>query len=121
MAKKILLIDDEPDLLTLVSYGLKKRGYEVFCGRDGSEALTLAPQFMPDLILLDVGLPVMDGDEVTLILKKDEKLKHIPVFLISSVHDGLSERSSACGADAWFNKPFNLDELTSAINKYCAL
>lgn len=119
MAKKILVIDDEPDLLCMVSHGLKRRGYEVFCGRDGREALALAPQLMPDLIILDVHLPVMNGDEVARILKKDEKLKHIPVFLISSTPKGLKEKSEACGAVAYFYKPFKLDELSRMINKYC--
>ena len=119
MAKKILLIDDEPDLLLMVAHGLKKRGYEVFCGRDGREAMALAPKLMPDLIILDVHLPVINGDEVALIFKKDEKLKHIPVFLISSTAKGLEERAAVCGADAWFYKPFKLDELCSMANKCC--
>ena len=119
MAKRILLIDDEQDLLFVVSHGLKKRGYEVFLGRDGREALALTQQLMPDLIILDVHLPVMDGDEVARILKKDEKLKHIPVFLISSVIDGLSEKTAACGADTCISKPFEMTDLTNLINKYC--
>ena len=119
MAKKILLIDDEPDLLFMVTQGLKKRGYEVFCGRDGREALALAPQVMPDLIILDFHLPVMNGDEVALMFKKDEKLKHIPVFLISSVTEGLEEKAAACGAEAFFYKPFKFEELHSMAEKYC--
>ena len=120
MAKKILLVDDEPALLFVLTQGLKKRGYEVFCGRDGREALDLAPQLMPDLILLDVGLPALEGDEVTLLLKKDDKLKNIPVFLISSVTAGLGEKAAACGADAYLEKPFSINELSAMIEKYCA-
>ncbi len=118
MAKKILVIDDEPALLFLVSHGLKKRGYEVFSGRDGREALDLAARVMPDLVILDLGLPLMNGDEVARILKNDEKMKHIPVFLISSIPEGLSEKYAACGADACLSKPFCFDELYGMINKY---
>ncbi len=118
MAKKILVIDDEPALLFLVSHGLRKKGYEVFSGRDGREALDLAARLVPDLVILDLGLPLMNGDEVTQILKSDEKLKHIPVFLISSITEGLSEKHAACGADACLAKPFCFDELESMINKY---
>ena len=113
MAKKILLVDDEPALLFVLTQGLKKRGYEVFCGRDGREALALAPQLMPDLIILEVNLPVIKGDEAALIFKKNEKLKHIPVFLISSTPEGLGEKAAACGADAFFCKPFKFNELHS--------
>ena len=119
MPKKILLVDDEPDLLFMVSHGLEKRGYEVVCGRDGHEALALAPKLTPDLIILDVHLPVMDGNEVALILKKDEKLKHVPIFLVSSVIEGLSEKSAACGADAYLTKPFEFTDLTALLEKHC--
>ena len=119
MKNRILLVDDEPAMLTLVSHGLRKRGYEVFTGRNGGEALALASQLMPDLIILDVYMPVMDGDKVILILKNDARLKNIPVFLISAVPKGLGEKSAACGADAWFTEPFDLDELTGMIKKHC--
>ncbi|MEI7528083.1 MAG: response regulator [Elusimicrobiota bacterium] len=117
MAKKILIVDDEPDLLTLVSYGLDKKGCKVFCSRDGREALAMTAQHMPDLVILDVNLPVINGDEVAWMLKKDEKLKHIPVILISSVAESLSEKAEASGADAYLTKPFELEELTGLVKK----
>ena len=120
MACKILLIDDEPDLLQLVSHGLKKRGYEVFGGKNGGEALAMASQIMPDLIILDVGLPVINGDEVALILKNDEKMKHIPIILISTVHVGLIEKMKKSGADAYLPKPFELTELLALVKHYCS-
>jgi CheY-like chemotaxis protein len=118
VAQKILLIDDEQDLLFMVSHGLKKCGYEVFCGRNGREALALALQHMPDFVIIDVHLPVMDGDEVVRIYKKDEKLKHIPVFLISSVPNGLDKKAAACGADAYLYKPFKMVDLLELISKH---
>lgn len=119
MACKILLIDDEPDLLHLVGHGLKRRGYEVFSGRDGRDALDMAARIMPDLMILDVGLPVINGDEAALIFKNDEKLKRIPIILISTVHVGLGEKTKKCGAEAFLPKPFDLAELIAMVNKYC--
>ncbi len=119
MAKKILVIDDEPDLLFIVSHGLKKRGYEVFGGKDGGEAMALTPRLMPDLIILDVGLPVINGDEVARIFKDDAKLKHIPVILISSVAVGFIEKFEASGAEECLRKPFEFEELTVMVDKYC--
>ncbi len=84
MGKKILVVDDEPDLLKVTLLRLKKTGYEVFGCVDGQEALDLARQIMPDLIILDVYLPVINGDDVAKILKKDDELKHIPIILISA-------------------------------------
>jgi len=118
-AKKILIIDDDPDIVPLLTYGLKKRGYGVVGGSDGREALPLASRHMPDLIIIDVNLPGMNGDEAVRILKRDEKLKHIPVILMSSMHEGLSERSEASCAEAYINKPFGLDELSGMVNKFC--
>lgn len=119
MAKKILLVDDDPDMLLAGEYGLKLKGYEVAVGRDGREALDLAARFLPDLVILDYHLPVMNGDEVVRALKKDEKLKRVPVFLMSASVEDLHAKSAACGADAWLNKPFDYDEFINLVNKYC--
>ncbi len=120
MAKRILVVDDEASLLFMVTYALKKRGYEVFSGRDGREALDLAPRLIPDLMILDVQLPIVNGDEAARIFKADEKLKHIPVILMSSGIAGLSEKAAACGADAYLNKPFKFEELNKLVTKYFA-
>ena len=119
MLKKIMVIDDEPDLLLLVSCSLDNRGYEIFGGGDGREALALALRLMPDLMILDVNLPRMNGDEVARIFKNDEKMKHIPVVLISSVTEGLKEKAEKSGADAYLSKPFELEEFVALVKKFC--
>ena len=119
MAKKVLVIDDEPDLLVLVSHGLTKKGYEVICGQDGREALALTAQLMPDLIIIDACLPMINGYEIARILKNDGKFKHIPIFLISTGAEDLRRRTEESGADAYFTKPFKLEELVNLANKYC--
>jgi CheY-like chemotaxis protein len=118
MAKKILVIDDEPDILHLVSHGLRKRGYEVFTGKDAQEALALAPKLMPDFIILDFHLPGMNGNEIARIFKNDEKLKSIPVILVSSMIADLSEKTAACGAESCLSKPFIFEQLINLIKKY---
>jgi CheY-like chemotaxis protein len=117
MAKKILIVDDETDLLKVTLLRLKKTGYEVFGGADGREVLGLARQIIPDLIILDVYLPVINGDDVAKILKKDDELKHIPIILISATTKTLEERAMESGADAYLAKPFEPEELIGMVKK----
>ena len=104
MTNKILIVDDEPDVLKVLSLRLEKTGYEVFLGRDGREALDLARQIVPDLIILDVYLPDINGDDVARILKRDDKLKHIPIFLLSATATSISLKTEKCGADKYLKK-----------------
>ncbi len=118
MTKKILVADDEPELLELTLLRLKKTGYDVFGSADGREVLELVRQQMPDLIILDVYLPVIDGDEIAKLFKKDEKMKHIPVILISATTQTLEERAKECGAVGYFSKPFDPGDLVTMVKKH---
>ena len=118
MKKKILFVDDEPDILTITTFMLKKMGYEVFGAAEGQKALTLAYQKNPDLIILDVYLPGMKGDEIAKVLKKDKKTKHIPIILISADVTTLEARFKKCGADDYLGKPFEIGNMTRMIKKY---
>jgi CheY-like chemotaxis protein len=115
MGKKILIVDDEPDLLKVTLLRLEKTGYEVFGGVDGQEALDMARQIIPDLIILDVYLPVIKGDDVAQILKRGDELKHIPIILISATTRTLNERARESGADAYLAKPFEPEELIGMV------
>jgi len=117
MAKKILFVDDEADLLRVSTIRLRKTGYEVFEAIDGQEALDQARSKMPDLIVLDVFLPVMNGDEVAKILKRDEK----PIILISADSKTLEERARVSGADDYLAKVFDSGALVSMVKKYAPL
>lgn len=119
MAKKILLVDDDPDLLRMISFSLKKKGYEVSTGQDGREALDMASRLMPDIMLLDVNLPLINGDEVSRLCKQDEKLKHLTVILMSALREDLSEKARNSGADGLISKPFELSELFSLVQRHC--
>jgi len=116
--KRILVVDDEADLLAVTLLRLRKTGYEIFGAVDGQEALDLAREKMPDLIVLDIFLPVMNGDEVAKILKKDEKLKHIPIILISADTKFLEETFGTCGAQGCLAKPFDSAKLIEMIKRF---
>jgi CheY-like chemotaxis protein len=118
MKKKILVVDDEAGLLAMTLLRLNKMGYDAFGGANGEEALDLARQRMPDLILLDKLMPKLNGDEVLRILKKDEKLKHIPVIMISAAVEDLEEKSRENGAAGFLFKPYETSELLDMIKKY---
>ena len=109
MAKEqILVVDDEEDLLELVQYNLSKEGYRVTCVATGEDAIKAARTRLPDLVVLDLLLPSVDGLEVCKLLKGDPKTKHIPVVMLtakgeeSDVVTGLE-----LGADDYITKPFS--------------
>ena len=118
MPKKILVVDDEPDVLKMVIFRLKKLDCEIHVAVDGREAWEKAQQIKPDLILLDLRLPFMDGTEVCRRVKADAGLKHIPVILLSASADALAERATPCNADTYLLKPFDTDELLNTVNKF---
>ena len=105
--KKILIVDDEKDLVEIVKMSLEPLGYEVFEAYDGSEGLEKARQVKPDLIILDLMLPKMDGYQVCRILKFDVNFKHIPIILFTARagRDDI-EKGKEAGADAFITKPF---------------
>jgi len=112
----ILVADDEEDVRDLVCYRLSRSGYEVIAAVDGDEALRLATERDPDLAVLDVMMPKLDGYEVTSRLRADERLRTIPVILLTAraQEDDVS-RGFAVGADDYLKKPFNPDELVARV------
>ncbi len=118
MKKKILVVDDEASLLKLTLLRLEVSGYEAFGAADGKAGLELARQKIPDLIILDVILPGMYGDEVTKTLKKDVSLKQIPIILISAEVETLEARTRESGADCYLRKPFETKELLGMVEKH---
>jgi len=116
MAQKVLIVDDEEDIVTALSIRLKALGYEVLTAGDGMAALEAARSQNPDIILLDIMLPKLDGYKVCRMLKFDEKFRHIPIIMITAkVADANKKMGTEMGADAYFTKPFNPEELMSRI------
>lgn len=109
MAKeKILVVDDEEDLLKLVSYNLKNYGYRVDCAVSGEEALEKIKQTSPDLILLDLMLPGIDGLDVCRVVKNDSRTSHIPVIMLTAKGEEADIVTGLeIGADDYVTKPFS--------------
>ena len=107
--KKVLYIEDEPFFASTISNQLSEAGYDVQTAVDGESGLELAQKDIPDLVLLDITLPKMDGKEVLRRLKDDEKTKSIPVIILSNLSALEDEREAAAlGAQAFFVKALSL-------------
>jgi two-component system alkaline phosphatase synthesis response regulator PhoP len=105
---KILVIDDEKDILDLVEYNLKQNGYKVSCVVSGEEALDAASSFMPDLILLDLMLPGIDGFDVCKELKSHTDTRDIPVIMLTAKSEDVDVVTGLeLGADDYITKPFS--------------
>ena len=117
MAKKILIVDDEPELVKALQIRLKQAGYRVLSAYNADECLKLARK-KPDLILLDIMMPTLSGIEVCQLLKKDPKLKNIPIiFLTAKVTKEDQIKGLSVGADEYIIKPFYSDDLLHKIKK----
>ena len=116
--KKILVVDDESDILKLTSLRLRKLGYDVLTATNGKEGLDSIRDNAPDLVLLDMILPVMCGADVCRKIKDDEQLKHIPVLLFTASSNIMTaETAKKLRADDFIVKPFDPEELTKKIEK----
>ena len=116
--KKILLVDDERDLVETVTYRLEASGYEVHPAYDGQEGLDKARKEKPDLIILDLMLPKMDGYKMCRMLKFDEKYKKIPIIMFTArAQESDIEMGMEVGADAYITKPFEPQALLAKIQE----
>ena len=114
---KILLADDEPDILEIVSYNLKGEGYEVICAKNGSEAIDLAKQYLPSMIILDIMMPGKNGIEVCKILRLQPQFKDTVIIFLSALSDeGTEIKGLETGADDYITKPISPKVLISKVN-----
>jgi DNA-binding response OmpR family regulator len=117
--KKILVVDDEVDLVKTIQFSLELEGYEVLVSYNGEDALAQARNEKPDLILLDIMLPKLDGYKVCRFLKFDEQYKHLPILMMTAKtqeKDKLMGKET--GADEYITKPFDMEELIGKIKTY---
>jgi len=121
MKKRILLVDDEPDVVKVVKFRLEENNYEVLVAVDGQEALEKARKENPDLIILDLMLPKMDGYKVCRMLKFDEKYKHIPIIMFTARGQDLDKKVGYdVGANEYIIKPFEPQVLLGKIKDLLA-
>ena len=110
--KKIIIADDEHKILMSLEYSFRKQGYEVFIARDGSEVLELLKKETPDIILLDIMMPNIDGYTALQEIKKQENLQQCKVVFLSAKNNPKDiERGLELGADAYVTKPYSVKKL----------
>ncbi|HAL83337.1 MAG TPA: DNA-binding response regulator [Mucilaginibacter sp.] len=115
--QKILIVDDEPDILELIEYNLKKEGYQVFTARNGQEAVAEAKRSLPDLIVLDIMMPKMDGIEACRIMRTMPEFKNTFMVFLTARSEEYSEIAGFnVGADDYIAKPIKPRALVSRIN-----
>jgi two-component system, OmpR family, alkaline phosphatase synthesis response regulator PhoP len=119
MSKRIVVADDDPDLVALMTLPLTTRGYEIAAGGNGEEAIGLVRRYRPDLVILDVCMPLLDGLEACRRLKDDEQLKHIPVMLITATASLLPAPDVlyALQVEGYLIKPFPVRVLIEKIEQ----
>lgn len=116
---KILIVEDNPTNMKLISNLIKKAAYEVLGAADANAGIAMAREERPDLILMDIQLPGMDGLTATGILKNDEKTRHIPVIALTSyAMKGDEERMTAAGCDGYLAKPIRYKELLQTVESF---
>jgi CheY-like chemotaxis protein len=113
----VLVADDDEDILELVRFRLARSGYDTVCAHDGTQALALATERLPDVAVLDVGMPGLDGVGVTERMRSNEPTKHIPVILLTaSANPGDVAKGMAAGAEDYVTKPFSPEMLESRVS-----
>lgn len=113
--KKIMICDDDLGILEVVEMMLEIEGYTVFKESNSTNLLSEIKRVSPDLLLMDLWMPVLSGDQILKIIRSTEELKKLPVIILSASVDG-REISSEAGANAFIPKPFNMDEMINDIS-----
>ena len=113
---KVLVVDDEPDLVESLTEGLQAQGYQVITAADGVAAVDAARSEKPNLILLDLMLPLLDGFRILKLLKMDERYRGIPIIVITARANTEDwTLAMECGADGWLTKPVRMEELLEKV------
>ena len=122
MRKRILVVEDEEDNRRILRDLLTTADYEIMEAENGEEALTAAAKQRPDLILMDIQLPIIDGYEATRRIKADPTLRHIPIVAVTSYAlSGDEAKSRAAGCDGYLAKPFSLQQVLDAVHDFLPL
>ncbi|MGJ3238467.1 MAG: response regulator [Anaerolineae bacterium] len=118
---KILLVEDNEMNLDMLSRRLERRGYQLVIATDGAQGVQLAQEHHPDLILMDMSLPVMDGWEATRRIKSDAEINHIPIIALTAhAIAGDREKALAAGCDEYETKPVKFPQLLAKIQQFLA-
>ncbi|GEP51847.1 hypothetical protein FNO01nite_25190 [Flavobacterium noncentrifugens] len=114
---KILIVDDEPNIIMSLEYTFKKNNFQVFIARDGQEALDILQTEIPNIIILDIMMPNVDGYATIEFIKKDQRLTNCKVLFLSAKNkESDIEKGMSLGADAYMTKPFSIKKLVEQVN-----
>ena len=117
--KKILIVDDEKDIVETLKFVLESSGYTCYCAYNGEDGLKLAKEIMPDLMILDVMMPKMNGFKISRLLKYDAKYRDIPILMLTARSQESDKMlGEETGANEYITKPFELDDVLSKVAKY---
>ena len=117
--KKILIVDDEADIIEILQFVLESQGYECITAFDGEEGLKLAREASPDLIILDVMMPKINGYKISRLLKYDNKYKDIPILMITArAQEEDKIIGEETGADEYITKPFKVEYVVEKVKEY---
>jgi DNA-binding response OmpR family regulator len=115
---KILIVDDEPNIVMTLEYTFKKQNFEVFIARDGSEAMQILETVIPDVVLLDIMMPNIDGYQTLKYIKKNKKLEHTKVIFLTAKNKASDiEKGMGLGVDKYITKPFSIKNIVSEVNE----
>jgi len=118
MPKEILIVDDEPDVVVPIQFLMEQQGYRVMAAERGEDALDLIYHYKPDLVILDIMLPGMDGYEVCEIVRLNPNYRDVKImFLTAKGREVDIAKGLALGADAYLTKPFSNDELVAKVKE----
>ena len=119
MTKRILVVEDQEDNRRIIRDLLMSAGYELIEAATGEEGIAMATAHRPDLILMDIQLPVLDGHEATRRIKQNPDLSHIPLIVVTSYAlSGDDQKAMAAGSDGYVAKPFSPRQLLATIRKF---
>ena len=114
--KKIIVVDDEPDIIYSIKVGLGN-DFEIIESNSGRQLFQILESCIPDLVLLDIMIPDMNGWQILKRLKENEKLKNIPIIIITARTDKTAENAGRFYAEGYFEKPFTIEDLKGSISK----
>ena len=121
MGNKILIVDDEPNIVMSLEYAFKKQGFEVFIARDGGEALEIAKDKIPDLVLLDIMMPNVDGYQTLSEIRQTSSLKETKVVFLTAKNKATDiEKGLKLGIDDYLTKPFSIKTIVSKVKELLA-
>jgi CheY-like chemotaxis protein len=113
---RVLVIDDEPSIRHILRFSLEAHGYEVIVAEDGQRGVAMARRQHPDVIVLDLMMPVMDGHTVLDVLRADEKTRYLPVVVLSALtQQAVKDRCHAQGVASFIAKPFDPSDVAAAL------